>query len=148
MFIELSKDKIYQYFQNGKFQELLNYFCEVEENNIIINYYYFKYLGRTETYNIFTNLVISNIDNILQHYDKFNIHVSIHKLTVMEIHKHFSYIRDVSELLKMKYQNKMEQCCIYNSSNLFSQIYEIIVPLIDNDTQKKIEIVSKIKYKK
>jgi hypothetical protein len=145
MFVELSKDKIYQYFQNGKIQELLNYFCQVKENDIIINYYYFKYLGTSQTYNIFTNLVIGHIDNILQNYDKFNVHVSIHKLSVMEIHKHLSYIRNVSDLLKIKYQNKMEKCCIYNSSNLFSQIYEIIVPLIDNDTQKKIELVSKNK---
>lgn len=145
MFVELSKDKIYQHFQNGKFQELLNYFCQVEENDIIINYYYFKYLGTLQTYNIFTNLVTGHIDNILQNYDKFNIHVSIHKLSVMEIHKHFSYIRNVSDLLKMKYENKMEKCRIYNSSNLFSQIYEIIVPLIDIDTQKKIELVCKNK---
>ena len=145
MFVELPKDKIYQYFQNGKIQELLNYFCQVKENDIIINYYYFKYLGTSQTYNIFTNLVIGHIDDILQNYDKFNVHVSIHKLSVMEIHKHLSYIRNFSDLLKIKYQNKMEKCCIYNSSNLFSQIYEIIVPLIDNDTQKKIELVSKIK---
>lgn len=143
MFIELSKDKIYEYFQNGKFQELLNYFCQVKENDIIINYYYFKYLATSQTYNIFTNLVIGHIDNILQNYENFNVHVSIHKLSVMEIHKHLSYIRNVSELLKTKYQNKMEKCCIYNSSNLFSQIYEIILPLIDIDTQKKIEVVCK-----
>lgn len=145
MFVELSKDKIYQYFQNGKFQELLNYFCQVKENDIIINYYYFKYLGTSQTYNIFTNLVVGHIDNILQNYENFNVHVSIHKLSVMEIHKHLSYIRNVSELLKTKYQNKMEKCCIYNSSNLFSQIYEIILPLIDIDTQKKIEVVYKNK---
>ena len=145
MFVELSKDKIHQYFQNGKFQELLNYFCRVEENYIIIDYYYFKYLGTSQTYNIFTNLVIGHIDDILKKYESFNVNVSINKLSIMEINKHLSYIRNISELLKIKYQNKMEKCFIYNSSNLFSQIYEIIIPLIDVDTQKKIEIVCKEK---
>jgi glycyl-tRNA synthetase alpha subunit len=145
MFIELSKDTIYQYFQNGKFEELLNHFCQVKENDILINYYYFKYLGTLKTYNIFTNLVIKHIDDILKNYEQFNIHVSINKLSVMEIHKHLSYIRNVADLLKNKYQNKMKKCCIYNSSNLFSQIYEIIVPLIDIDTQQKIELVCKSK---
>ena len=37
----------------------------------------------------------------------------------------------------------MGKCSIYNASNMFSQIYEIIVPFIDPDTQKKIELVSK-----
>jgi hypothetical protein len=61
----------------------------------------------------------------------------------MEIHKHIGYIRIMTDLLKSRYQDKMGKCCIYNASNIFSQIYEIIVPFIDPDTQKKIELVSK-----
>jgi glycyl-tRNA synthetase alpha subunit len=143
MFEEISKEKVIQYFQTGKFQDLLNYFCIVEDNNIILNYYYFKYLANSQTYDIFTNLIVGYIDNILQNYEKFNVHVSIHKLSVMEIHKHINFIRNMSDLLKTRYQDKMEKCSIYNVSNLFSQIYELIVPFIDPDTQKKIGLVSK-----
>lgn len=143
MFKEISKENVIHYFQTGKFQELLNYFCNVEDNNIILNYYYFKYLGNSQTYEIFTSLIIGCIDNVLENYEKFNIHVSINKLSVMEIHKHINYIRNTSELLKMRYQDKMGKCSIYNASNLFSQIYELIVPFIDPDTQKKIGIISK-----
>lgn len=143
MFQEIPKEKVIQYFQNGKFQELLNYFCKLEDNNLIINYYYFKYLANFQTYDIFTNLIIGYIDNVLQNYEKFNVHVSIHKLSVMEIHKHLNYIRNTSDLLKARYQDKMGNCCIYNASNLFSQIYELVVPFIDPDTQRKIELVSK-----
>jgi glycyl-tRNA synthetase alpha subunit len=143
MFEEISKEKVIQYFQTGKFQDLLNYFCIVEDNNLILNYYYFKYLANSQTYDIFTNLIVGYIDNILQNYEKFNVHVSIHKLSVMEIHKHINFIRNMSDLLKTRYQDKMEKCSIYNASNLFSQIYELIVPFIDPDTQKKIGLVSK-----
>lgn len=143
MFEEISKEKIIQYFQSGRFQDLLNYFCNIEDNNIILNYYYFKYLANSQTYDIFTNLIIGYIDNILQNYEKFNVHVSIHKLSVMEIHKHINFIRNMSDLLKTRYQDKMEKCSIYNASNLFSQIYELIIPFIDLDTQKKIVLVSK-----
>lgn len=143
MFQEISKENVIHYFQTGKFQELLNYFCNVEDNNIILNYYYFKYLGNSQTYDIFTSLIIGCIDNVLENYEKFNIHVSINKLSVMEIHKHINYIRNTSELLKTRYQDKMGKCSIYNASNLFSQIYELIVPFIDPDTQKKIGIISK-----
>ena len=143
MFEEIPKEKVINYFQNGKFQELLNYFCTIEENNIILNYYYFEYLANTQTYDIFTNLIIGCIDNILQNYEKFNVHVSINKLSVMEIHKHINFIRNMSDLLKTRYQDQMGKCSIYNASNLFSQIYELIVPFIDPDTQKKIGLVSK-----
>jgi len=143
MFQEIPKEKVIQYFKNGKFQELLNYFCKVEENNMIINYYYFKYLANVQTYDIFTNLILGYIDNILQSFDKFDVHVSINKLSVMEIHKHINYIRNVSDMLKSRYQDKMGKCIIYNASNIFSQIYEIIVPFIDPDTQQKIKLISK-----
>jgi hypothetical protein len=143
MFEEIPKENVIEYFKNGKFQDLLNYFCKVEENNIIINYYYFKYLGNIHTYDIFTNLIIGYIDNILKSFDKFDVHVSINKLSVMEIHKHINYIRNLSDMLKTRYQDKMGKCIIYNASNIFSQIYELIIPFIDPDTQKKIKLVSK-----
>jgi len=143
MFEEIPKEKVIQYFKTGKFKELLNYYCKIEENDIIINYYYFKYLANSQTYDIFTNLMIGYIDSILQSFDKFNVHISIHKLSVIEIHKHIGYIRIMTDLLKTRYQDKMNKCLIYNSSNLFSQIYEIILPFIDPDTQQKIELVSK-----
>lgn len=143
MFEEIPKEQVIQYFQTGKFQELLNYYCNVQENDIIINYYYFKYLANSQTYDIFTNLMIGYIDDVLTNYDKFNVHISINKLSVMEIHKHIGYIRIMTDLLKTRYQDKMGKCSIYNASNIFSQIYEIIVPYIDPDTQKKIGLVSK-----
>lgn len=143
MFEEIPKEQVIQYFQTGKFQELLNYYCNVQENDIIINYYYFKYLANSQTYDIFTNLMIGYIDDVLTNYEKFNVHISINKLSVMEIHKHIGYIRIMTDLLKTRYQDKMGKCSIYNASNIFSQIYEIIVPYIDPDTQKKIGLVSK-----
>lgn len=143
MFEEIPKEQVIQYFQTGKFQELLNYYCNVQENDIIINYYYFKYLANSQTYDIFTNLMIGYIDDVLTNHDKFNVHISINKLSVMEIHKHIGYIRIMTDLLKSRYQDKMGKCSIYNASNIFSQIYEIIVPYIDPDTQKKIGLVSK-----
>ena len=143
MFNEISKEKITHYVQNGKFGELLNLFCYVNENNITVDYYYFKYLGNVQTYDIFTNFVLGYIDRVLTTFDKFNVHVSIKKLSVLEINKHLNYIRFSSNLLKTKYQDKMGKCFIYNSSNMFSQIYEIMMPFIDKDTQEKIEIVSK-----
>ena len=129
MFEEIPKEQVIQY--------------NVQENDIIINYYYFKYLANSQTYDIFTNLMIGYIDDVLKNYEKFNVHISIHKLSVMEIHKHIGYIRIMTDLLKTRYQDKMEKCSIYNASNIFSQIYEIIVPYIDPDTQKKIGLVSK-----
>ena len=141
MFKEISKEKIMHHVQHGNFNELLELFCKINENEIIVDYYYFKYLGNSQTYTIFTNFVVGHIDHILQLHDKFDVQLSIKKLSVMEINKHLNYIRFVSNMLKTKYQNKMGKCLIHNASGVFSQIYEIIVPFIDKDTQEKIQLI-------
>jgi len=140
MFHDLNKEQIISYFQNGNFDYIFNNFCKRNENELIINYLYFKYLGNSNTYDLFVKIVLNHIDNILKEYEMFNIHVSIKKLSIMEINKHIDFIRNVSNLLKQKYQNQMGKCCIYNASNLFSQIYDIVSPFIDKDTQEKIVI--------
>jgi hypothetical protein len=141
MFNDIPKEQILNDFKNGNFKEILNNFCYINDNIIIVNYMYFKYLANQTTYNIFTNLILNCIDNILSSYDKFDCHISIKKLNVVEINKHLSYIRQFSNLLKERYQDKMRKCTIHNASNLFSQIYDMIVPFIDKDTQKKIELI-------
>lgn len=141
MFNDIPKEQILNNFKNGNFQEILNNFCYVSDGMIVINYIYFKYLGNQSTYNIFTNLILNCIDNILSIHDKFECHVSIKKLNVVEINKHLSYIRQISNLLKERYQDKMSKCIIHNASNLFSQVYDIVVPFIDKDTQKKIQLL-------
>ena len=100
--------------QHGNFNELLELFCKINENEIIVDYYYFKYLGNSQTYTIFTNFVVGHIDHILQLHDKFDVQLSIKKLSVMEINKHLNYIRFVSNMLKTKYQNKISS---HSSSN-------------------------------
>jgi len=140
MFDDINKDQIILHFQNGNFDYILNNFCKRNKNELIINYLYFKYLGNSNTYELFVKIVLNHIDNILTEYESFNVHVSIKKLNIIEINKHIDFIRNVSNLLKEKYQNQMRKCNVYNASNLFSQIYEIISPFIDKDTQEKIEI--------
>lgn len=141
MFHDMHKDKILNHFKNGHFQEILHNFCHINDNKIIINYIYFKYLASQTTYEIFTTFIINCIDNILERYDTFECHISIKKLNVLEINKHMSYIRQFSNLLKERYHNKMNRCNIYNASNLFSQMYDIVKPFVDKDTQQKIQLI-------
>lgn len=141
MFTEMKKEQIIQHFKNSNFSELFFNFCRVEDNRIIIDYVYFKYLGNSNTYLTFRNLILKCIDDILANYEKFECHISIKKLTILEINKHIDYIRNFSNLLKETYQDKMNKCFIHNASALFSQIYDIIVPFIDKDTQQKIQLL-------
>ena len=141
MFEDISEEQLIVHFQNKNFNYILNNFCKKNNNELTINYLYFKYLGNQDTYDLFTSVFVDFVDSILSKDDFFIVHISIKKMSVMEIKKHITFIRDVSNLLKQKYQNKMKKCYIYNASNVFSQIYDIISKFVDKDTQQKIELI-------
>lgn len=127
----------------GEWNDILNNLCRTESNSIFLDYIYFKYFATKETYGILTNFIMSHINNILTSYDTFTVYVNMKTLTLLEIDKHMSFIQNISGVLKDTYSNKMNKCYIYNSTFVFSKILKLVALFIDQETQQKIEIVSK-----
>ena len=45
MFEDISEEQLIVHFQNKNFNYILNNFCKKNNNELTINYLYFKYLG-------------------------------------------------------------------------------------------------------
>jgi hypothetical protein len=129
--------------KNNKFDEILKNICYIENNNVIIDYIYIKYFANITTYDLILQYIINNIDNILKYNDKFGVHVNVKMLTLLDIDKHRNFISHMCAIFKDKYPNKLEQCYIYNASNVFSHLYSIISLFIDKVTKEKIIIINK-----
>jgi len=126
---------------NGDMTEILNELCFIKDNNIILNYIYFKYIGQEETYDYILSYITNNIDTILITNNEFIVHVNMKNFTISDIDKHKQFIQYMSGFLKNKYPEKLSKCYVYNSSFMFSQIFNIVSMFIDKDTQKKIILV-------
>jgi len=133
--------KIIEKIIKGEWNDILNKFCKVIDDKIILNYLYFKHFATKETYQIIINFISNNIDLVLNKYHYFIVHANIKNLTVVELDKHKFFIRTMSVFLKEKYQNKMEKCFIYNAPMIFSQIYNFVSLFIDKETLLKIKLV-------
>ena len=143
--IELDENSIFQQILHKmnslQIDEILNNLFSFKEDTVFIDYVYFKYLSCENTYFIITQYLTNILDNILIHYQLFNIDINMKTLTFQEINIHHKYICSISMLFKNKYPKKLSKCLIFNSPAVFSKIYNIVALFIDKETQMKIQII-------
>jgi len=122
-----------------KFHELLYNFCYVKINNEIeIKYKYFKQINKFEDKKYILDYLIFVVENVLKKYETFIVHVNIEKLTLLDIEKNKEFVVDMSNVLKERFPDKLENCIIYEGSVFFKQIYSFLSIFIDKKTLKKI----------
>lgn len=136
-----SSEKIVEKIRNGEWKDILDNLCFIKENEIILNYIYFKHFATKETYNYILNYITNNIDIVLSKNREFTVHVNMKSLTIIDIDKHKSFIYTISGYLKDKYPQKLAKCYVYNAPYIFAQFFAIVSLFVDKDTQKKIELV-------
>ena len=71
-------------------------------------------------------------------FDTFTVHANIKKLTLLEIDKNKEFIYEMSNILKTKFNDKLDVCFIYDGSFIFKQIYNLLSTFIDKITLSKI----------
>jgi len=122
-----------------KLNHLFKSFCHTKINNeIIIDYKYFKQIVNFVDKKIILNYLICIVENILMNYETFVVHVNIEKLTLLEIEKNKEFVINMSNIFKEKFPDKLESCIIYEGSFIFKQIYNFLAVFIDKKTLKKI----------
>jgi hypothetical protein len=122
-----------------KLSDLLKNFCNIKINNEIeLNYKYFKIINTFIEKNEILNYMIYIIENVLTNFSTFIIHANIEKLTLLEVEKNKVFIQSMTTILKDKFPDKLEKCFIYEGSFIFKQIYNLLSIFIDKATLKKV----------
>ena len=124
----------------NKLQELLHNFCSVKTNNeIVVNYKYFKIINTFIDKNNILNYLIFIVENVLKNYETFIIHANIEKLTLLEIDKNRDFVQNMSNILRDRFPDKLELCFIYEGSFIFKQVYNLLSLFVDKKTLRKIK---------
>ena len=131
-----------QYENETLLLKILNMLCYINlDNNIVLNYQYFKFIGNSKTYTVLIQHIVNVFEKCLSSQPTLKIHLYIKTVTLADINKHLTFIKLFTETLKMKFPDKLEKCFIYDPSFIFSQIYGIISKFIDKPTLQKIEVI-------
>lgn len=136
-------EKIVDKIKKGEWSDVLSNMCFIKENNLILNYIFFKHFAIQQTYSFILKHITNNIDKILLTSSDFIVCVNMKNLTIIDIDKHKLFIQNISGYLKDKYPQKLSKCYIYNAPFVFAQFFNIVSMFIDKETQKKIELVNK-----
>lgn len=146
IFIKKDKNSIYEEvsrkIKEKKWNDILYEICSTRENNILINYNYFKYFVTTETYDTIIHLITINVDKVLETYNNYNIYLNLQMLSISEIEKHKKFFYHISQYMMERYQNKyLNKCYIYNVPFAGTHFVNIIRLFNSKETMEKIELV-------
>jgi hypothetical protein len=139
-----SEDKNFFIMKNKTFDEILFNFCSInEENEIVIDYRYFKLLCLTKSmnYDTINEYVIKLMQKVLLNNSVFVVHLCLKSLTIADVDKHYKFICKISEILKTTFPDKLEKCFVYKAPFIFSQLFTIISAFVDKTTLDKLELV-------
>jgi hypothetical protein len=126
-----------------EFDEVLSNLCYSIEgtNDILIDYRYFKCFINPTQYDIIFQHFCGIIKKIIENNKTFNIHLYIKSISVMDVEKYYSFIGQMSLVMKDAFPDKLGICYIYNASFIFSKIIKLISKFIDQKTREKIELI-------
>lgn len=122
-------------------EQIINNICYTEENNLIIQFSFFKKFGNKNNYDIITQFIINNINSILKNNDLIVVHFSLHKMDLLDLEKHYDFLTHICKLMQTTYPDKLSKFIIYQPPFIYSKIYSIISTFIDKTTRSKIQLV-------
>ena len=86
--------------KQGDWQYILNGICNIRDNALIMDIIYVKHFATKETQQIIIDLIINNINNVLNIYAKFVVHVNINSMKIRDVDNNRDFIRNMSKCLK------------------------------------------------
>lgn len=128
--------------KNNCFNDFLQKLCfHINKNNVILDYRYFNFIAVPDNYIILIQHIISVIQPVLNKNNTFYFHINMDSLSLLHIDKYFTFIKQLIEILKETFPDKLEICYIYNAPYIFSQLFNTIGTIIDKKIRQKIKIV-------
>lgn len=133
LFAKQTKSTIIPFTQDN----ILN-LCNKLNDNVIINFKYFKYMATPENYSYILTHVVNVLKNVYSEYGYFNVHFCLQSLTPTQIGKHYNFIKNSCEVFKNEFPDMLKICYIHDAPFIFNQLYDIIAIFIDKKTKQKI----------
>jgi hypothetical protein len=120
---------------------LQNLCFSIYDNNIILDYTYFKHIACSKTYDLIVDYIINTILHVKKTHELFRIHINLKGVSLANIDTHYSFISKLAIKMKETFPDRLDVCYIYNAPFIFSQLLSLVSCFIDKKTQQKIKLV-------
>jgi len=119
--------------------DILDNFCRIiNENEVFIDFKFFKLVGTPETYTTLIQYITNTIQKVLAtHTSVSTLHINLKSMSLLDIDKHFVFIKGLS--LATDFTDYISACSIYQSGFIFGKLLTAIFSCLDKPTQVKIK---------
>jgi len=118
------------------------------KNCVFLDYTIFKLYAVPEYYEKIVQHILSLFDACIQNYGTFNAHINLNTFTLSAAERYKSIINvfiNTCMIANSGYSLKLNTMFIYNTPNTFSNISNILMPLIDKSVKQKLVLFDKNK---
>ena len=142
--------KILYYFEANKtiekgtdLEHVLSKGCFSDKNNeMILDASLLLSFANEDNYKIIQERIVYINEQIISKNNGIvSVHLNVKSLNLNDLYKHYNFIQNICILLQKDYPNVLEKCYLYNTSPIFSYIFQIISVFLELETRNKIIIV-------
>ena len=115
-------------------------------NQVFVDYTIFKLFATPKNFEIITNSIISTLQERIDNYDSFQLHINLSTFTVSALERYktmIKYFCDKCLSSNTRYSKKMDKTFIYNPPNSFDAIVKTLKPFIDPFVYDKLVLCEK-----
>lgn len=124
-------------------ENILDKICHRKEDELHLNYSYFKQFANTSTFDLLTDHIISTISKILETRELFIFHLDVKGLTCTDVDKYYKFCVSSTHVMGEKFPDKLQQCYVHNASELFKLLYLGFSCYLTKRTRSKFQIIQK-----
>jgi CRAL/TRIO domain len=147
--IQIMKQNMIIEKQKEEFNKMMNIslenFCNISnDNNIMVNYTYFKKIKPHFDEEFLIQYMSFQIEQTIEKYGSFVIHAHLTNLNLLDFDKYSLFVLKMADYFqKKRFPEKLHICHIYDVPFIFKQIYPFLCKFMDRVTLSKISLKNK-----
>jgi len=105
-----------------------------DSNQVFVDYTIFKLFATPNNFDIITGAIISTLQDRIDKYDSFQLHINLNTFTVSALERYktmIKYFCDKCLSSETRYSKKMDKTFIYSPPKSFDSIVKTLKPFID-----------------
>ena len=105
-----------------------------DTNQVFVDYTIFKLFATPQNFEIITSAIISTLQDRIEKYDSFQLHINLNTFTVSALERYKTMIKHFCDKClssETRYSKKMDKTFIYSPPNSFDAIVKTLKPFID-----------------
>lgn len=122
---------------NQSIRDILKLFCTNQEDHLVVNMGLIRYITHLDV-QLIIQYIEKNVNEICARgYTSVNMNISLKNLSVTQIDKNYTFIRQTADFFATNYPTLLNHCYIHHSSTLITYVLKLMSSVFNQDTMSR-----------